>query len=165
MAPNGIHSHRGLIGPQRQFGATSIYHPQLYALIIGAVLPVPFWLWQRRFPKTRLKFINIPLVLTGVQWIPPATGINYSAWFAVAFVFQYLIRRRNFPWWSKFNYVCGIYYSFQLGRWENTTDPSVLQVTSAALDCGTTISLIFVFFTLQVCSSLVFLLIPTDFFL
>ncbi|KAF8589528.1 oligopeptide transporter [Ramaria rubella] len=116
----------GLIGPQRQFGDHSIYHPQLYALIIGAVLPVPFWLWQRRFPKTRLKFINIPVVLNGVQNIPPATGINYSSWFFVGFIFQYLIRRRSFAWWSKFNYV-----------------------TSAALDCGTTISLIVVFFTLQ----------------
>lgn len=96
---------RGLIGPQRQFGIHSIYHPQLYALLIGAVLPVPFWLWQRRFPTTRLKFINIPVVLNGVQWIPPATGINYSSWFVVAFIFQYLIRRRRFPWWSKFNYV------------------------------------------------------------
>jgi hypothetical protein len=96
---------RGLIGPARQFGDHSIYHPQLYALIIGAILPVPFWLWQRRFPKTRLKFINIPVVLNGVQSIPPATGINYSSWFAVGFVFQYLIRRRNFAWWSKFNYV------------------------------------------------------------
>jgi hypothetical protein len=40
-----------------------------------------------------------------VSYIPPATGINYSSWFAVGFVFQYLIRRRNFAWWSKFNYI------------------------------------------------------------
>ncbi|KAF8526011.1 OPT oligopeptide transporter [Hysterangium stoloniferum] len=116
----------GLIGPARQFGKSSIYHPQLYALIIGAVLPVPFYLWQRRFPKTRLKFINIPVILNGVQWIPPAVGINYSSWLFVGFIFQYLIRRRNFAWWSKFNYV-----------------------TSAALDCGTTLCLMVIFFTLQ----------------
>lgn len=44
----------------------------------------------------------------------------------MGFIFQYLIRRRNFQWWSKFNYV-----------------------TSAALDSGTLLSLIFIFFTLQ----------------
>lgn len=82
-----------------------MYSPQLYALLIGAFLPIPFYLWQRRFPKTRLKYINLPIMLNGCQYIPPATGINYSSWFLVAFIFQYVVRRRNFAWWSKFNYV------------------------------------------------------------
>lgn len=104
-----------------------MYHPQLYALIVGAFLPIPFWLWQRRYPTSWTKFISIPVVLNGVSSIPPAVGINFTSWFAVGFVFQYLIRRRNFAWWSKFNYI-----------------------TSAAMDSGTVISLIFIFFTLQV---------------
>lgn len=45
------------------------------------------------------------MILNGVSNIPPATGINYSSWFAVGFVFQYWIRKKNFAWWSKFNYV------------------------------------------------------------
>ncbi|KZT27098.1 oligopeptide transporter [Neolentinus lepideus HHB14362 ss-1] len=116
----------GLIGPSRQFGTGAIYHPQLFAIIVGAILPVPFWLWQRRYPNSWVKFVNTPVILNGVSGIPPATGINYSSWFAVGFLFQYLIRRWNFAWWSKFNYI-----------------------TSAALDSGTAISLIFIFFTLQ----------------
>ncbi|KZT40466.1 OPT superfamily oligopeptide transporter [Sistotremastrum suecicum HHB10207 ss-3] len=116
----------GLIGPSRQFGAQSIYHPQLYALAIGAFLPLPFWLWQRKFPQTRLKYVNIPVLLTGIGFIPPATGINYSAWFGVAFIFQWWIRTRHFAWWSKFNYV-----------------------TSAALDSGTSIAVLVIFFCLQ----------------
>jgi len=116
----------GLIGPQRQFGSSSIYHPELYAMIFGALIPFPFWLWQRRFPKTRLKYISMPVVINGVSQIPPATGINYSSWFLVAFIFQYLVRRYRFAWWSKFNYVL-----------------------SAALDSGTVISVLFIFFALQ----------------
>ncbi|EJD08117.1 OPT oligopeptide transporter [Fomitiporia mediterranea MF3/22] len=116
----------GLIGPKRQFGTNSIYHPQLYAMIIGAFLPLPFWLWQRRRPNSWLKYVSTPIVLNGVSFIPPATGINYSSWFFFGFIFQYLIRRRNFGWWSKFNYV-----------------------TSAAMDSGTVLSLITIFFTLQ----------------
>ncbi|KAF5355190.1 hypothetical protein D9756_005674 [Leucocoprinus leucothites] len=95
----------GLIGPSRQFGKGSIYHPQLYAIIVGAFLPVPFWLWQRRYPNSWIKWVSTPVILNGVSNIPPATGINYSSWFAVGFVFQYWIRKKNFAWWSKFNYV------------------------------------------------------------
>ncbi|KAK7472357.1 hypothetical protein VKT23_000474 [Stygiomarasmius scandens] len=116
----------GLIGPTRQFGTGSIYHPHLYALIIGAFLPLPFWFWQRRYPNSWTKYVSTPVILNGVSAIPPATGINYSSWFAVGFVFQYLIRRKNFAWWAKFNYVA-----------------------SAAMDCGTVLSLIVIFFTLQ----------------
>ncbi|KAJ6521329.1 OPT oligopeptide transporter [Mycena capillaripes] len=105
----------GLIGPSRQFGLNSIYHPHVYALVIGAVLPLPFWFWQRRYPNSWIKYISTPVILNGVSGIPPATGINYSAWFA-----------KRFAWWSKFNYV-----------------------TSAALDSGTVISLMVIFFTLQ----------------
>ncbi|KAJ7736920.1 OPT oligopeptide transporter protein-domain-containing protein [Mycena metata] len=116
----------GLIGPSRQFGAGSIYHPHVYALAIGALLPLPFWFWQRRYPNSWMKYISTPVILNGVSGIPPATGINYSAWFAVGAVFQYFVRKRNFAWWSKFNYV-----------------------TSAAMDSGTVISLMVIFFTLQ----------------
>ena len=96
---------RGLIGPGRQFGKGALYHPHLFALIIGAFLPIPFWLWQRRYPSSWVKFISTPIILNGVAAIPPATGINYSSWFAVGFIFQYVVRKRNFAWWSKFNYI------------------------------------------------------------
>ncbi|KAJ7339942.1 OPT oligopeptide transporter protein-domain-containing protein [Mycena albidolilacea] len=116
----------GLIGPSRQFGRHSIYHPHTYALIIGALLPLPFWFWQRRYPNSWIKYISTPVIINGVSGIPPRTGINYSAWFAVGALFQYYIRKKHFTWWSKFNYV-----------------------TSAALDSGTVISLMTIFFTLQ----------------
>lgn len=116
----------GLIGPTRQFGTGTIYHPHLYAIIIGAFLPLPFFFWQRRYPKSWVRYVSIPVILNGVSFIPPATGINYSSWFAVGIIFQYFIRKRNFAWWSKFNYVL-----------------------SSALDSGTVISVMVIFFTLQ----------------
>ena len=116
----------GLIGPTRQFGNGSLYHGHLYAMLVGAFLPVPFWVYQRFNPKTRLRYLNIPVLLNGPTNTPPARGINYSSWFVVGFIFQYFIRRRNFRWWSKFNYVL-----------------------SAALDSGTVLAIIFIFLTLQ----------------
>ncbi|QRW17658.1 OPT oligopeptide transporter protein [Rhizoctonia solani] len=75
----------GLIGPTRTFGQGATYHPQLS--------PV----------STSIR--NMPVLLNGPMWIPPATGINYSSWFVIGFLFQYVVRRRNFRWWSKFNYA------------------------------------------------------------
>ena len=61
-------------------------------MLIGVIAPIPFWLWQRRFPDTRLKFINLPIMLTGPTVAPPANGINYASWFIVGFIFRtYLI--------------------------------------------------------------------------
>jgi OPT family oligopeptide transporter len=117
----------GLIGPSRQFGKSSVYHPHLYALLVGFFLPIPFWLYQRRHPNTWVKYISTPVILNGVSMIPPAVGINYSNWFAVGFVFQYLIRKKRFAWWSKFNYI-----------------------TSAAMDSGNAIGLLVIILCLQV---------------
>ncbi|KAF8577241.1 OPT superfamily oligopeptide transporter [Ramaria rubella] len=116
----------GLIGPSRQFGRTSLYGPELFAFLFGAFIPIPFWFWRRRFPDSRLPLISMPVLLNGPSFIPPATGINYSSWFAVGFVFQYVVRTRHFAWWSKFNYVL-----------------------SAALDSGTVLSICAVFLFLQ----------------
>ena len=118
---------RGLVGPTRQFGRGSIYHPHLYAIIAGVLIPIPFYLWKRRYPNSWARYVSTPVVFAGLAAIPPATGINYSSWFLVAFIFQYLVRKKNFAWWSKFNYVL-----------------------SSALDSGTVISIMVIFFTLQV---------------
>ncbi|KAF8155358.1 hypothetical protein K438DRAFT_1987069 [Mycena galopus ATCC 62051] len=54
-------------------------HRTLYTLVIGAILPLPFWFWQRQYPNGWIKYISTPVILNGVSAIPPATGINYSS--------------------------------------------------------------------------------------
>ena len=60
----------------------------MYAMLAGGIAPIPFWLWQRRFPDTRLKYINLPVMLNGPTLAPPANGINYVSWFIVGFIFR-----------------------------------------------------------------------------
>ncbi len=115
----------GAIGPARMFGSDSIYRPMYWAMLFGALIPIPFWLLARRFPRSFIRYISWPVIFAGVSYIPPASGINYSAWFTVGFIFQYLVRKYNFRWWSKYNFVL-----------------------AAALDSGTIISTIVVFFAL-----------------
>ncbi|KAG8904843.1 hypothetical protein FRC01_008582 [Tulasnella sp. 417] len=116
----------GLIGPARQFGNGSVYQFQVYALIIGALLPIPFWIWRRRYPRSILNYFNILVFLNGPTFAPPATGIHFTSFFIHAFVFQYLIRIKHQQWWSKYNYVL-----------------------SSALHAGTGLSVIVIFLALQ----------------
>jgi hypothetical protein len=135
---------RGLIGPDRQFGRHALYHNQLWAILIGALLPLPFWLWARQRPNSLFRFISTPLILIGIGAIPPATGINYSSWFLVGFIFQYLFRNRNFLAWSKYNYI--ISAGLDTGENVSTTFVSL----NADDTSGTTISIFVIFFALQV---------------
>ncbi len=41
----------GAIGPARMFGNDSIYRPMYWAMLVGALIPIPFWLAARRYPQ------------------------------------------------------------------------------------------------------------------
>ncbi|KAJ2936791.1 hypothetical protein H1R20_g315, partial [Candolleomyces eurysporus] len=103
--------HYMKIPPRQMFFAQVVC-----AIVAGTVqLGVQSWM-----------FDNIPVILAGTGLIPPANAVNYVTWAITGFVFQYVIRRRRFAWWSKYNYVL-----------------------SAALDSGVAISAIVIFFCLQ----------------
>jgi len=116
----------GAIGLQRLFSPGQIYSQLLWFFPIGFLLPFPFYYAARRYPKSWLRYVNFPVFFGGTGALPPASGINYSAWFATGFIFQYFMRRRHFRWWLRYNYLL-----------------------SAALDSGVAIGLVLIFFCLQ----------------
>lgn len=65
-----------------------MYSPILWSMGIGAVLPFPFWYLSRKYPQHWVSKVNIPVLLTGATFMPPATGINYSSWILVGFIFR-----------------------------------------------------------------------------
>lgn len=97
----------------------------LWFFLLGAILPIPCYFLARRFPRSFWRYINMPLIFSATAVMPPASGINYSSWIMVGFIFQYLVRRYRFRWWMRYNYVL-----------------------SAALDSGVIIGGLLVFFTL-----------------
>ncbi|KAL1692218.1 OPT oligopeptide transporter protein-domain-containing protein [Schizophyllum commune] len=115
----------GVIGPRLQFSPGAIYHSLLYFFLVGALCPIITWLITKKYPSSFVRYIN-PLLFASCDYIPPAGAINYVPWAIVGFVFQFVIRRRYFSWWTKYNYVL-----------------------SAALDAGTAISVVVIFFALQ----------------
>ncbi|KAJ7768532.1 small oligopeptide transporter, partial [Mycena metata] len=117
----------GLIGPNLLFSRGQVYFALIFFFAIGAACPLLLWLFTRRKPDTILNYLRYPrLIFSALGYIPPATAINFVPWGVFGFIFQYVIRRRHFAWWTKYNYVL-----------------------SAALDAGTAVGVILVFFCLQ----------------
>ncbi|KAI0762717.1 OPT oligopeptide transporter [Fomes fomentarius] len=116
----------GGIGPRRLFSPGGMYNWVLYFFLIGALLPIPFYVLARRYPASFWRYVNIPVCFAGLAQLPPATGINYSSWAMVGGFFQWFIRRYHFRWWLRFNYIL-----------------------SAGLDIGVSVGAVIVFFALQ----------------
>lgn len=114
------------IGPKYIF-KNSAFQFMLWGLLAGAVAPVLQWLIQRRYRHSFINYINFPVIFFSISFLPLSGSLNYTMWFALGFIFQYYIRRRHFRWWSKYNFV-----------------------TSNALELGTIVSQLVIFFTIQI---------------
>ncbi|CAL1710742.1 unnamed protein product [Somion occarium] len=112
----------GLIGPALQFSKGQLYYRMFYAFRA----PIVVWLLAKKYPNSFLNYVNIPLLCAGIGLSPPATSANYIPWAIIGFVTQYYVRRKYFPFWAKYNYVL-----------------------SAAMDAGTAVALVLVYFCLQ----------------
>lgn len=113
----------GVVGPQRFFGPGALYRPLIWAFLVGAVAPAMVYAVGQRHKKSLWRKVNLPVLFGSLSWIPPATGLNFSVWALVCFVFNYLIRRRASAWWGKYT-----------------------MALSAALDSGLAFALVVVFF-------------------
>ena len=116
----------GVIGPQRQFSKGQIYYALCIFFLVGLITPIISFVLSKKWPNSWFRYLNFPVIYNGTGYIPPASAVNYVPWAIVGFVFQYVIRRRHFSWWAKYNYVL-----------------------SAALDAGVAIAVILIFFCLQ----------------
>lgn len=116
----------GLIGPSRFFSGDAIYTKLQYFWLVGASLPLAFWLIRKKWPNSFVRYLNAPVIFSGSAQIPPATPLNYLSWGIIGFIFNKWIRNRWTGWWMRFNYV-----------------------TSAALDSGLAICTIIIVLTIS----------------
>ncbi|KAL8725877.1 MAG: hypothetical protein Q9166_007074 [cf. Caloplaca sp. 2 TL-2023] len=114
----------GVVGPQRFFGTGALYHPLIWFFLVGAIAPIVVFVIARKRPmKSTWRKINLPVMFGSLSWIPPATGLNFSVWAVVCFVFNSVIRKRKPEWWGKYT-----------------------MTLSAALDSGLAIGVVVIFF-------------------
>jgi OPT family oligopeptide transporter len=93
----------GVIGPARQFSAGQIYHALTLFFFIGVLCPFVGWLFANKYPESWVQHVNFPVIFSGGADIPPANAVNYVTWGIVGFIFQYMIRRHHFSWWTRYN--------------------------------------------------------------
>ncbi|KAF7314093.1 OPT-domain-containing protein [Mycena chlorophos] len=93
----------GTLGPKRMFGAGGIYNGLLYSFLVGAVLPIPFYLLRKRFRL--FEYIHLPVILSGGLIWAPGSMANIWPAVPVAFFFNVFIKKRYLAWWSKYNYI------------------------------------------------------------
>ncbi|ANB14253.1 oligopeptide transporter OPT1 [Sugiyamaella lignohabitans] len=116
----------GLVGPRRLFG-TNDYSTILWFFLVGALLPIiVFVIKNQNWWISKTKFLSqfsSPLFFSGATSIPSVTGINYTTWGLVGFISNYWVHKKFINWWRKYNFVL-----------------------SAALDCGTDLAAIVIYF-------------------
>ncbi|KAJ4415989.1 hypothetical protein N0V82_007015 [Gnomoniopsis sp. IMI 355080] len=117
----------GVIGPERMFGAGSIYQYFNVFWLIGAALPCIFYGFLKFGGRLSWvgRTLHAPIMLGAMGWLPPATPLSFWTWGLFALLFNHVIKKRYNGWWSTYNYV-----------------------TAAGLDAGLVISTIVIFFAI-----------------
>lgn len=95
----------GLLGPARIFSPGQVYSGLFFFFLIGAVVSFIIYYAAKRWPKSPIRYLIAPVIFGGAGAIPPATPLNYLSWGIVGFVFQVLIKKRHFRWWSRLNFL------------------------------------------------------------
>lgn len=119
----------GVVGPARFFGVGQLYRPLIWAFAVGAVAPIIVWaIWNAagRDCRSFLRRVSFPVLFGSLSWIPPATGLNFSAWAIVCWAFNGLAKQRRQLWWAKYT-----------------------MTLSAALDASLAFGLVVVFFAVM----------------
>ena len=58
----------GVIGPARQFSKGQLYYALTFFFLIGAVAPIITYTLMKRFPNSIARYINAPVIFTGIAW-------------------------------------------------------------------------------------------------
>ncbi|KAF3912918.1 hypothetical protein AA313_de0208742 [Arthrobotrys entomopaga] len=74
-------------------------------LAIGAIVPVPFYIGHKYFPKLRLDYINTFVITSWLGWL--SVGINSSLlpYFLLGFFAQFYLRRYKAVFFAKYNLI------------------------------------------------------------
>jgi len=87
------------------FSAGNRYQWVTWAFLLGFILPLPFWIGHKIFPKWNLDYWNTALISNYIGLLN--TGINSvtTPWFAIGAFSQFYLRKYRPNWFIKYNYI------------------------------------------------------------
>ncbi|KAJ7643180.1 peptide transporter MTD1 [Mycena rosella] len=76
-----------------------------FSILIGLVVPLPFWIAHRFFPKLGANYVVTPILCSALGWC--SGGINSSTFtmFLIGIFSQFYLRRYRPRWFRKYNYL------------------------------------------------------------
>lgn len=92
----------GVVGGKRMM---QNYGSLLHFLWVGALMPLVWWLWLKKWPRSKLRIVHWPLLFGVVDKIPLTSPYHYCCWVAVGLLFSRWIRRYWHSWWAKYCYT------------------------------------------------------------
>ncbi|TFK74138.1 OPT superfamily oligopeptide transporter [Pluteus cervinus] len=97
IAWGGLSHQLFAIGKRYQFVA--------WAYVFGLLVPIPFWIAHKFWPKLRADYLYTPIICYYIGWL--CVGINSSifSYFSIAYLSQWWLRTRYPHWFNKYNYI------------------------------------------------------------
>lgn len=93
----------GVIGPRRVF--EGIYPMLKWCFLIGAILPVPFYVCQKYLNWAFFRQLDVLVIILGFLNYAPYNLSYFTTAFYVSFIFMCIIRRYYVAWFEKYTYV------------------------------------------------------------
>jgi len=94
----------GALGPQ-MFGSHGTYKIVPISLAIGAVLPLPFYLVHRLYPRLGIDNLNTAVIMQYSCYLSVGINSSVNTAMAIGFFSQLYMRRCHPRWFTKYNYI------------------------------------------------------------
>ena len=73
--------------------------------LVGFVVPIPFWLMHKKWPKLRLDYWNTAIIAYYVGFLCVGINSSLTSFFIVGFFSQFYLRKYRTRWFIKYNYI------------------------------------------------------------
>jgi hypothetical protein len=87
------------------YGIGARYQVVSLAFLIGLVIPFPFWLLHKAFPRLRFNYWNTAIICGYIHHLSDGTTSGYLFHFISGFISQFWLRRYRSKWFAKYNYI------------------------------------------------------------
>ncbi|KZP23288.1 OPT superfamily oligopeptide transporter [Athelia psychrophila] len=87
------------------FAAGKRYQWVSWAYVVGLIVPVPFWVVHRYYPRLRADYLYTPIIAYFIGWLCVGINASITMYFVIAWFSQWFLRTRYPRWFAKYNYI------------------------------------------------------------